>query len=76
MLREWEDDHLSPGWNMVDIMGERIRSLINVKLELANFIHFSRLFQSQLLQVNDRFLLSDTSYADLQLCRTGMMCLM
>ena len=55
MLREWEDNHIFPGWNMMDVMGDRIRSLINVKLELANLIHFSRLFQSQLLQVINLF---------------------
>lgn len=32
-------------------MGDRIRALVSYKTELANHLHFARLFQSQLISV-------------------------
>ncbi|KAL3873142.1 hypothetical protein ACJMK2_036296 [Sinanodonta woodiana] len=49
LIREWEERHHSTGWNMTEMMGQRIRTLISEKAELANYIHFARLFQSQLI---------------------------
>ncbi|KAK3592928.1 hypothetical protein CHS0354_011728 [Potamilus streckersoni] len=50
LIREWEERHHSTGWNMMEMMGHRIRALISDKTELANYIHFARLFQSQLIE--------------------------
>lgn len=52
LLREWEEYRHSPGWSMADAMGERIRSLVGGRPDLANHVHFARLFQSQLIQVS------------------------
>ncbi|OWF46147.1 codanin-1-like isoform X2 [Mizuhopecten yessoensis] len=49
LLREWEAHHMSSGWSVAAFLGDKIRALINFKTELANHIHFARLFQSQLI---------------------------
>ncbi|KAK2147351.1 hypothetical protein LSH36_557g01065 [Paralvinella palmiformis] len=51
LLREWEDNHLVAGWSMREVQVERIQNLVGYKTELANHIHFVRLFQSQLIQM-------------------------
>ena len=51
LLREWESNHHNPGWTMSGKMGDRIRALVSYKTELANHLHFARLFQSQLISV-------------------------
>ena len=62
LIREWEDNHLTAGWSMQEIQGERIQNLVGFKTELANHIHFVRLFQSQLIQVSSRLVqLSDVN---------------
>ncbi|XP_069684615.1 codanin-1 isoform X3 [Periplaneta americana] len=49
ILRMWEANHLSPGWSFAVVLGPRIRTLLSLHNEPANFIHFARLFRSQLL---------------------------
>ncbi|XP_069118288.1 codanin-1-like [Argopecten irradians] len=49
LLREWEANHMSSGWSVAAFLGDKIRTLINCKTELANYVHFARLFQSQLI---------------------------
>ncbi|XP_074652779.1 codanin-1-like [Tubulanus polymorphus] len=51
LIREWQDKHLIPGWKMVDEFRQRIKSLVSVRLSLANHVHFVRLFQSQLIEM-------------------------
>jgi len=54
LIRDWQECHMTPGWNMVETQGEKIRHLVGYRTELANHIHFARLFQSQLIQVRHR----------------------
>ncbi|XP_033735346.1 codanin-1-like isoform X2 [Pecten maximus] len=49
LLREWEANHMSSGWSVAAFLGDKIRALVNFKTELANHVHFARLFQSQLI---------------------------
>ncbi|KAL4239001.1 Codanin-1 C-terminus [Mactra antiquata] len=49
LIREWEASRMNSNYNMAEMFGERVRALVNIKTELANLIHFSRLFQSQLI---------------------------
>ena len=42
---------MSPNWNMGEVLGHRIRGLVPYRTDLANLIHFARLFQSQLIAV-------------------------
>ncbi|KAK6181105.1 hypothetical protein SNE40_009036 [Patella caerulea] len=51
LIREWEEKRLSNGWSVSDMLGDRIRYLINVKTDLANHLHFGRLFLSQLISM-------------------------
>jgi hypothetical protein len=51
LLREWQEKHLTAGWSMADAQGARIAMLLSQSVHLTNLIHFSRLFQSQLMQV-------------------------
>ena len=51
LIREWEEYHMSPNWNMGEVLGHRIRGLVPYRTDLANLIHFARLFQSQLIAV-------------------------
>ncbi|KAK3715043.1 hypothetical protein QZH41_012109, partial [Actinostola sp. cb2023] len=51
LVREWEDCHNKPGWTVEESMGNRIRSLVHQRPDLANHSSFARLFQSQLLQM-------------------------
>ncbi|EDO46776.1 predicted protein, partial [Nematostella vectensis] len=51
LVREWEDSHGKPGWNMEDNMGNKIRLLVHQRSDQANYVPFARLFQSQLLQM-------------------------
>ncbi|XP_076098062.1 codanin-1-like [Mytilus galloprovincialis] len=51
LLREWETNHHTPGWTISGKMGDRIRALVSYKTELANHLHFARLFQSQLISM-------------------------
>jgi hypothetical protein len=50
LLREWETSHHTPGWTVAGKMGDRIRALVSYKTELANHLHFARLFQSRQVQ--------------------------
>ena len=43
---------MSPNWNMGEVLGHRIRALVTYRTDLANHIHFARLFQSQLIAVS------------------------
>ena len=52
LIREWEECHMMPNWNMSEVLGHRIRGLVTYKTDLANHIHFARLFQSQLIAVS------------------------
>ncbi|XP_060596823.1 codanin-1-like isoform X2 [Ruditapes philippinarum] len=49
LIREWEASRMNPNYNMAQMFGQRVRALVNVKTDLANLIHFARLFQSQLI---------------------------
>ena len=54
LLRDWEENHLTSGWSLNEALGDRIRNLVGSKIDMANHIHFTRLFQSQLIQVYNR----------------------
>ncbi|GLG95539.1 Protein disks lost [Gryllus bimaculatus] len=45
----WEENHSSPGWSFGVALGARVRNLLSMNDEPANFIHFARLFRTQLL---------------------------
>ncbi|XP_033127748.1 codanin-1-like [Anneissia japonica] len=64
LLREWEDNHRLPGWNMKEMQATQIRSVIKQATDPTNYIHFARLFRSQLITMchsNSTFLTgSDT----------------
>jgi hypothetical protein len=49
ILRTWEADHMLPNWSFAAALGPRIRALLSLHSEPANFVHFARLFRSQLL---------------------------
>jgi hypothetical protein len=49
ILRTWETDHMLPDWSFATALGPRIRTLLSLHNEPANFVHFARLFRSQLL---------------------------
>ncbi|XP_014670686.1 PREDICTED: codanin-1-like [Priapulus caudatus] len=49
LLREWEEHHTTPGWSMNDALGAKIKGLIRSPDDLANQLHFIRLFQAQLI---------------------------
>ncbi|XP_071962968.1 codanin-1-like [Antedon mediterranea] len=49
LLREWEDNHRLPGWNMKEMQAAKIRSVIRQATDPTNYIHFARLFRSQLI---------------------------
>lgn len=49
ILRTWEADHMLPNWSFAVALGPRIRALLSLHSEPANFVHFARLFRSQLL---------------------------
>jgi hypothetical protein len=44
---------MNPNYNMAEMFGPRVRVLVNSKTELANLVHFARLFQSQLIAVSN-----------------------
>jgi codanin-1 len=50
ILRRWETHHMLPDWSFALALGPRIKALLNLNSEPANFMHFSRLFRSQLLE--------------------------
>ena len=54
LLRDWEENRLTSGWSLNEALGDRIRNLVSSKIDMANHIHFTRLFQSQLIQVCNR----------------------
>ncbi|KAK7471510.1 hypothetical protein BaRGS_00035849 [Batillaria attramentaria] len=49
VLREWEAKKQTPGWNTELRLGDKIRGIVGNKTELANHLHLSRLFLSQLI---------------------------
>jgi codanin-1 len=49
ILRIWEADHMLPDWSFAIALGPRVRTLLSLHNEPANFVHFARLFRSQLL---------------------------
>lgn len=49
ILHRWETHHMLPDWSFALALGPRIKTLLNLLSEPANFVHFSRLFRSQLL---------------------------
>ncbi|XP_066998513.2 codanin-1 [Anabrus simplex] len=50
ILQTWEINHSLPGWSFSVALGSRVRSLLNLHNDPSNFIHFARLFRSQLLE--------------------------
>ncbi|XP_071490581.1 codanin-1-like [Diadema antillarum] len=49
-VRDWEENHSKPGWQMQDKLCHRIRELVR-QMDVTNFTHFARLFQSQLVKM-------------------------
>lgn len=49
LLRIWENNHTNTKWSFVIALGGRIKALLNMTTEPANFVHFARLFKAQLL---------------------------
>jgi len=43
---------MNPNYNMAEMFGARVRTIIGGKTELANLLHFARLFMSQLIAVS------------------------
>ncbi|PSN51778.1 hypothetical protein C0J52_05271 [Blattella germanica] len=63
ILRTWEANHLTSGWSFAVALGPRIRSLLGLHDEASNFVHFARLFRSQLLgstKCNESSVLADS----------------
>lgn len=56
LIREWEASRMNPDYKMAEMFGQRVRAIVNVRTDLANMIHFARLFQSQLIAVRLLFL--------------------
>ena len=52
LIREWEASRMNPNYNMAEMFGQRVHALVNVRTDLANLVHFARLFQSQLIAVS------------------------
>ncbi|XP_017661865.1 PREDICTED: codanin-1 [Lepidothrix coronata] len=53
LLREWEDNHEKSGWDFERVLGNKIRAMMAHLSATCNHSHFARLFQKQLIQVND-----------------------
>lgn len=51
LLREWEAKHEDAGWNLESQLGEKIRTLVSARTDLANYLHLARLFVTQLVLV-------------------------
>ena len=49
ILRIWEENHFLTDWNYFVALSGKIRSLLNLHNDPANYRHFTRLFRSQLL---------------------------
>ncbi|KAF5291760.1 hypothetical protein FQA39_LY14248 [Lamprigera yunnana] len=49
ILQTWENCHLLPNWNFQKLLGEQIYTLINLHCDSSNFMHFAKLFKSQLI---------------------------
>lgn len=49
VLRVWEVHHGQTGWSYAAALGGKIKALLNMHNEPANYVHFSRLFKGQLL---------------------------
>nr|XP_023021263.1 codanin-1 [Leptinotarsa decemlineata] len=49
IIRIWETNHLSQGWNFSTSLGGKIKTLFVLQGNSVNFMHFSRLFKAQLL---------------------------
>ncbi|XP_011663041.2 codanin-1 isoform X2 [Strongylocentrotus purpuratus] len=50
LIRDWEDNRSKPGWKMQEKLTHRIRDLMK-HMDVTNYTHFSRLFQSQLIKM-------------------------
>nr|XP_054759399.1 codanin-1-like [Lytechinus pictus] len=50
LVRDWEDNHNKPGWKLQDKLTHKIRDLVK-HMDVTNYTHFSRLFQSQLIKM-------------------------
>ena len=59
---------MSPNWNMGEVLGHRIRALVTYRTDLANHIHFARLFQSQLIAVSKRATTGDFQQCGIFTC--------
>lgn len=46
---------MNPNFDMAEMFGGRVSAIIGVNTELANLVHFARLFQSQLIAVGFTF---------------------
>ncbi|XP_046742766.1 uncharacterized protein LOC124409280 isoform X2 [Diprion similis] len=49
VMRIWETHHLAPGWVFSIALAGKIRTLLSLHNDAANYCHFARLFKSQLL---------------------------
>ncbi|NWH77860.1 CDAN1 protein, partial [Piaya cayana] len=51
LLREWEDNHETTGWDFERVLGNKIRAMMAHLSATCNHSHFARLFQKQLIQM-------------------------
>ncbi|XP_052767400.1 codanin-1-like [Mya arenaria] len=49
LLREWEASRMNPNYKMREVFGDRVRVILGGQTDLANMIHFARLFMYQLI---------------------------
>ena len=51
MMKDWEERHDFTDWSLEDRCGPEIQRMFH-GADLANYLHFSRLFVSQLIEVS------------------------
>ena len=49
ILKDWEDNHLSPGWSFDRGVRHKVHTLLNLSVDPVNYCHLAKLFISQLL---------------------------
>ena len=49
ILKIWDENHTVPGWTFQISLGNKIKTLLAVHVDITNLTHFTRLFISQLL---------------------------
>ena len=51
MLEIWKKYHADPDWNFSQKLSHHIKYILSLRSEPSNFVHFARLFQSELLNM-------------------------